>query len=163
MRSIKTNGGLKRGRGFTEIQRLVCLLMPASADINFGMQKLTGVISDSSEQHKDCLQSNRVIRDTEDTFKILSTWKLLNRFGPDPSLRGLVSAICAAESVNVDDARSIDEKILDSMVGKSITDIFFQKKKRSFPRNNDSCTTGRRWKSAGPSAPPFSKTQPSCY
>ena len=44
MRSIKSHGGLTRGRGMDEIQRLIWLLgMPACAQVNFAMQILTGV------------------------------------------------------------------------------------------------------------------------
>ncbi len=125
IRSLKTNGGLTRGRGFTEVQRLVWLLsMPACADISQCMQELTGVNSDSSEQYKDCSQS-RIKRDTEDTYKILSTLSTLNPFGPDPSLRGLVNGVIASESVNVDNAKLVGQRILDSMIGKTITDISF--------------------------------------
>ena len=131
MRSLKTSGGLTRGRGFTEVQRLVWLLsMPACADIDHCMQELTGVNSDSSEQHKECSQS-RIKRDTEDTYKVLNTLSNLNPFGPDPSLRGLVTGLTANESVNVDNAKLVGQRILDSMVGKTITDISFQRKKQA--------------------------------
>ncbi|CAH3177828.1 unnamed protein product [Porites lobata] len=54
MRSLKTSGGLTRGRGFTEQQRLIWLLsMPACAETNRAMQELTGVKSNSGEQNKD--------------------------------------------------------------------------------------------------------------
>ena len=44
MRSVKTHGGLTRGKGFTETQLLVwVLLMPACANINSAMQSFTGV------------------------------------------------------------------------------------------------------------------------
>ena len=44
MRSLKTNGGLTRGRGMTEQQRLVwSLSMPACGEMNKTMQELTGV------------------------------------------------------------------------------------------------------------------------
>ncbi|KAJ8414824.1 hypothetical protein AAFF_G00023470 [Aldrovandia affinis] len=43
MRSMKTSGGLTRGRGMTELQRLKWLLsMPACAEVNNAMQELTG-------------------------------------------------------------------------------------------------------------------------
>ena len=43
MRSIKTTGGLTRGRGMTESQRATWLLsMPACADVNGAMQQFTG-------------------------------------------------------------------------------------------------------------------------
>ena len=41
MRSVKSRGGLTRGRGMTEIERLVWLLsMPACAQVNNAMQTL---------------------------------------------------------------------------------------------------------------------------
>ncbi|EDO33944.1 predicted protein [Nematostella vectensis] len=44
MRSVKTSGGLTRGKGLTETQRLVWLMsMPACAEVNDAMQSLTGV------------------------------------------------------------------------------------------------------------------------
>ena len=88
MRSIKTNGGLKRGRGMAEMQRLVWLLSkPACADITHSMQELTEVCCNTSEQHKDSTQS-RIKRYTEDTYKILNTLSDLDPFSSDLSLRG---------------------------------------------------------------------------
>lgn len=131
MRSIKTVGGLTRGRGMTEIQRLVWLLsMPACADVSHSMQEFTGVSCNTSEQHKDSTQS-RIKRDTEDTYKILNTLCDLDPFGPDPSLRGLVSGLVAHESVNVDDAKEVGQLILKSMIGKSVTSISFVRKKEA--------------------------------
>ena len=40
MRSMKTNGGLTRGRGMTEQQRLISLSMPACGEVNRAMQEL---------------------------------------------------------------------------------------------------------------------------
>ena len=54
MRSLKTSGGLIRGRGLTEQQRLILLLsMPAYAETNYIMQELTGVQFNSGEQNRD--------------------------------------------------------------------------------------------------------------
>ena len=53
MRSVKKYGCLTRGRGMTEIQRLVWVLsMPVCANVNEAMQKLTGVSYQTSEHHK---------------------------------------------------------------------------------------------------------------
>lgn len=74
MRSLKTSGGLTRGRGFTEQQRLIWLLsMPACADTNRAMQELTGVKSNSGEQNKDMTKA-RQKRDAKDTLAILTTF-----------------------------------------------------------------------------------------
>ena len=131
MRSIKTTGGLTRGHGMTDIQRLVWLLsMPACADVSHSMQEFTGVSCNTCEQHKDATQS-RIKRDSEDTYKILNTLSDLDPFGPDPSLRGLVSRLTAHDSVNVDDAKDVGQLILKSMVGKSVTSISFVRKKQA--------------------------------
>lgn len=54
MRSVKATGGLTRGRGMNEIQRLVWLLSsPACAEINYAIQELTSISYTASEQHKD--------------------------------------------------------------------------------------------------------------
>ena len=46
MRSLKTSGGLTRGRGMTEQQRTIwTLAMPKCAEINHTMQELSGVAS----------------------------------------------------------------------------------------------------------------------
>ena len=53
MRSVKSQGGLTRGRGRNEFQRLLWLLsMRECAQVNLAMQTLTGVRYESSEQHK---------------------------------------------------------------------------------------------------------------
>ena len=54
MRSIKTSGGLTRGRGMTERQRLTWLLsMPACAEMTRVMLDFTGVSYSTGEQNKD--------------------------------------------------------------------------------------------------------------
>ena len=57
MRSMKTNGGLTRGRGMTEQQRLISLSMPACGEVNRAMQELTTVSYNSGEQNKDITQA----------------------------------------------------------------------------------------------------------
>ena len=54
VRSMKTSGGLTRGRGMTKTQRLVWLMAnPVCPEVNNAMQQLTGVPYHTSEQHKD--------------------------------------------------------------------------------------------------------------
>ena len=71
MRSIKTSGGLTRGRGMTEQQCLMWVLsMPVCAEVNKAMQELTGVNFNTSEQNKDMTKA-RQARDWKDTHTIL--------------------------------------------------------------------------------------------
>ena len=68
MRSIKTVGGLTRGRGMTEIQRRIWLWsIPSYADVTHSMQELFVVSCNTSEQCRDSTQS-QIKRDTKDTY-----------------------------------------------------------------------------------------------
>lgn len=54
MRSIKSTGGLTRGKGMSETQRSVWVLSnPTTSEINSAMQELTEVNYETSEQHKE--------------------------------------------------------------------------------------------------------------
>ena len=126
MRSMKTSGGLTRGRGMTERQRLVWLMSILScAEVNNAMQHLTGVMYQTSEQHKETTKA-RQKRDYKDTDELIAFLSQRDPFNPDPSLRSITSGVVAevdvnadvAEvDVNADKAKEIGWKILSSMVG----------------------------------------------
>ena len=117
MRSLKTSGGLTRGRGFTEQQRLIWLLsMPACAETNRAMPELTGVKSNSGEQIKD-MSKARQKWDAKDTLVILTTFEDRDPFSADPNLRNIMTGVNGDNAVNVDRARAIGEKILSSVTG----------------------------------------------
>jgi len=60
MSSVKTCGGLTRGRDMSESQRLNWLLsMSACTDVNTAMQNLTGVMYHTSDQHKDTTKARQ--------------------------------------------------------------------------------------------------------
>ena len=68
MRSMKTSGGLVRGRGMTEQQRTIwTLAMPKCAEINHTMQELSGVWQATGEQNKD-MSPSRLTRDWKDMY-----------------------------------------------------------------------------------------------
>lgn len=82
MHSVKTCGGLTRGRGMSESQHLIWLLsMPACADVNNAMQNLTGVMYHTSHQHKDTTKA-RQERDFKDTNKLVTYLSQRNPYGP---------------------------------------------------------------------------------
>ena len=67
----------------------------------------------------------------EDILKIIRFLQELDPFCPDTSLRGLINGQIAHESVNVDNAKHIGQNILESMVGKTVQDYSFQRKKQA--------------------------------
>ena len=89
MRSLKTTGGLTKGRGFSETQRLLWVLsMPACATINSSMQQLTNVKYSTSEQHKEATYA-RVARDAKDTQEVLLYLSQKSPFTAETSLRNI--------------------------------------------------------------------------
>ena len=77
MRSLKTSGGLTRGRGMTEQQRTIwTLAMPKCAEINHTMQELSGVWQATGKQNKD-MSPSRLTRNWKDSCSIFEREKSL--------------------------------------------------------------------------------------
>ena len=108
MRSMKTSGGLTRGRGMTEQQRLIWLLsMPACAEVNKTMQELTGVSYNTGEQNQD-ITKPRKARDWKDTTTVLKYLQDKNPFTSDTGLRNISTGVHAHSTVNVDQAKDVE-------------------------------------------------------
>lgn len=72
MRSLKTTGGLTRGRGMSEYQRALWLLSsPICAEITRSLQILSEVNYSTSEQHKETSKS-RQERDHKDLLVLVN-------------------------------------------------------------------------------------------
>lgn len=127
MRSVKTTGGLTPGKGMTEIRLVWLLSMPSCAEINIAMQNLTGNNYVTSEQHKDCSEA-RQERDFKDMTQITDYLYEQNPFGPDSSLRSIVSGAVADANVNTDQAEEVGRYIIALMVDKNVQEFTFRKK-----------------------------------
>jgi hypothetical protein len=130
MRSLKTTGGLTRGSGMSEQQRVTWLLStPACAQTSCAMQDLVGVQCEQSEQNKDMLET-RQKRDVDDTIVILKTIAMEGRnpFVQEAVLKNIMTGVNAEESVDVDEARAKGEGILDTMAGQPVNTYSFKRK-----------------------------------
>jgi hypothetical protein len=131
MKSVKTHGGLTRGKGISETQRLIWVLsMPACANINESMQIFSGTSFETSEQHKE-ISSSRQERDCSDTIDLITYLKDRDPFVARSSLFNIANGMAARDGVNVDRAKAIGEEILTSMVGKSVDEFTFKKSKQA--------------------------------
>ena len=127
MRSIKTHGGLTRGKGMTENQRLVWVLsMPVCASINETIQQFSGVSYETSDQHKD-VSAARQARYVSDTVDLIDYLNERDPFVRNDSLFNIANGMTAQESVNVEKSREIGVKIVESMAGKSTDEFTFRK------------------------------------
>lgn len=107
--------------------------MPACADINGSMQKLTGVFFETSNQHKDASHT-RQARDSNDTFKLIYYLQDRDPFTQSSSsLASIATGITAKDGVNVDQAKYIWKFILDSMDEQSVDDFSLQKVDEAVP------------------------------
>lgn len=138
MRSLKTTGGLTRGRGMTETQRIVwSLASPVCAEVNEAMQTLTSLEYSTSEQHKD-LSVARQKRDEGDVNKLVAFICDKSPFGNTENLQNIVNGTVASENVNVEKAEEVGVKIVKGMVGKMVESYTFKKKHRAITMDSKS-------------------------
>jgi hypothetical protein len=132
MRSVKSNGGLTRGRGFTEMQRTVWLLsMPSCSEVNRTMQDYTGILNKGSEQHRD-MSIARKARDNKDMKILLNYLVNMNPFtGDDKLLRNISTGETACNLVNADCSEEVGSQIIDSMIGQDTQEYTFKKKNQA--------------------------------
>ena len=127
MRSMKTSGGLTRGRGMTEQQRLTWLrAMTACAEVNRAMQELSGAKYSTNEQNKETGKS-RHQPDMKDTHTLLLTMFERNPFAESTSPRNIMTGVNATGDVDVCRAKEIGHKILDSMTGIPVAQYTFKR------------------------------------
>ena len=127
MRSMNTSGALTRGRGMTEQQRPKWLLaMPACAEVNRAMQKLSGAKYSTNEQNKETCKS-RQRRDMKDTHTLLLTMSEGNPFDESTSLRYIMTGVNATGDVDVCRAKEIGQKITDLMTGIPVAQYTFKR------------------------------------
>ena len=117
MRTLKTTGGLTRGRGMTEQQRLTWVMaMPACAEVNKRMQDITGINYNTGEQNKD-MSVTRQDRDWKGTNTVLRYLSDRNPFTSDIGLHKISTGVHAHSSIDVDQAKTVGKAILIEMKG----------------------------------------------
>ena len=131
MRCLKTAVGLTDGSGMTEVQRSLWVLSrPVCSALNLLMEGMSQVFYGTSEQHKETSEP-RQLRDCKDTQIVIDFLEKGSPSHGDLQLRNITNSLTAYESANVDYARDIGLKIIDSMSGKLVTDFVFRRKQQA--------------------------------
>ena len=131
MLSLKRPGGLTRGRGMHEIQRLIWIMSkPACSEVNDVIQNLTSVSYTTSNQHKEA-GCSRKERDLKDTREIIRFLKDRSPFENTESLYNIVTGVTAGPKVNVDRAEIIGKDTVASMVDQNVFEFSFQRKNQA--------------------------------
>ncbi|MCG8047094.1 MAG: hypothetical protein N0E48_15920, partial [Candidatus Thiodiazotropha endolucinida] len=127
MRSVKTTGGMTRGKGMAESQRVQWLLsMPSCAAMNVAMQAFCGTDFHTSTQHKE-IGKSRMERDYKDTETFLSFLVERNPFRENVLLRNIETGVTSDSSVNAYRAKDIGSNVLQAMPGNNAFDYSFKK------------------------------------
>ena len=80
---------------------------------------------------KSCAVPGEKKRDIDDTLKVLDALKEWNPFSQDLTLHGIVNDITADDKVNIHKATDVGQVIIDSMVGKSVYELSFERKRQA--------------------------------
>ena len=129
MRSIKSNGGLTRGRGFSETTRNQWILTAhQSASIHEAMSNLTKAQHSSSDQHIDTSDA-RVARDDSDFNKLLD-W--LNDHNPfdrsEKRLKSLSTGIIADKELSCEKAETVGNTIQEQLDNMKLCEVKIKRK-----------------------------------
>ena len=123
MRSLKSRGGISRGRGITESVRQIWVhSMHRSAGVHNAMCNLTGNAHRTSEQHIE-LGKSRIKRDYSDFQKLKSWFDNRTPFDyNEPLLKSLSSGLTSVEGdkVNCDDAENVGYNLQETLDKKSV-------------------------------------------
>ena len=120
MRSLKTTGGLTRGSGMSEHQRVLWTMSaPVSSAYSDIMQAFTCQSFITSEQHKEATAS-RMKRDHDDLEKINNKLRVFSPFSREASLHNIITGVNANEEVNVHDMFTIGKETVVKMKGQAV-------------------------------------------
>ena len=131
MRSLKTRGGLTRGRGMTENVILIWdHTMHACAQVHNAMTQLTGNHHKTSNPDAE-LVASRIKRDNEDLENIKLWIENHNPFDDNELLlRSIATGLTATEGdgINCDEVEKIGQAIQDQLDDISVTEATIKKK-----------------------------------
>ena len=132
MRSIKTRGGLTRGRGMLEsVRHLWVLSLSHCAGVHDAMMDVSGLTVKTSEQHTDASESRRK-RDLEDFTRFKNWLKERNPFTiTNTNLQSLSAgwvSITGKDKVNCDEAESIGNAIHQTLDGATLATASIKRK-----------------------------------
>ena len=131
MRNLKTSGGLTHGGGMSEAQRNAwALSMPVFTKVHESMQEICETVRHTGEQNTD-VGSSRVHRDWKDTTTVSEYLRERNPFLYEEDLCNIATGVHAHTSVNIDEANKVGEKIVQKMIGATISQFSFKRKNQA--------------------------------
>ena len=100
--------------------------MPSCGKINDAVHEVCSLVAADSNTDEHIETTNpRKGKDNDHTMTLLNFFLTHNPFEPSESLRNVSSGVNADATVNVDNAKLIGQKIIDSMQGTQAKDYTF--------------------------------------
>ena len=132
MRSIKSRGGLTRGRGFINSVRLMWVHSAhVCGEVHNAMTILIGLQHQTSEQHIE-LGTSRIKRDNSDLIKVQNWFEKHDPFDQsEPNLKSLSSGVIASTESGINCVKKIEkvgEEIQKSLDRKVVQDASVKRK-----------------------------------
>lgn len=133
MRSMKSSGGLTRGRGVTDsVLSKWILAAPIMSTISEQVENYCGVSYSTSVQHADGSEA-RIKREQEDLIKFLDWFKQHDPFPVTANIVSLSSGVVGGPDINCHEARNVGQEMMLQKVGQNFSDVTYQRKKRVLP------------------------------
>ena len=139
MRLMKSKGGMIRGRSITDstLAEFVHAL-PQCIPICQYLEKITGVYTSSSEQHKDLRESSKA-RDEQDVQKFIRWFQYHSPcdYNNTDGLVSLTTGEVASSKVNCEQAYSISAAAANAVTGQEFTTISLKRTDRVVTFNSE--------------------------
>ena len=137
MRSIKSRGGLTRGRGMSEaVRHLWVLSLNHLGSVHQAMTQLSGTLLNTSEQHVE-MGVTRKSKDYADCKKFLNWHQERNPFNfEDEHLHSLSSGLvskCTHDEVNCEKAEELGDQIQNKLDKVAVTNAKISRKDQLLP------------------------------
>lgn len=133
MRSMKTVGGVSRGRGITDSVLVKWISsMPAIVEVSLQIEQFCGVTFVTTEQHVDARLS-RIRRDDSDVLKFVDWFSSHDPFPIGESIMSISTGVIGDEKINCHQAYEIGMESIANIIGSNFKEIKFKRKNRVTP------------------------------
>lgn len=128
MRSMKSYGGLTRGRGMTDsVLTRWTLGMVYLQNICTDVESYCDITSATSEQHID-VRASRMTRDEQDVQKLRDFFDLHPPFPQIDSIISISGGLVGNEAVNCHNAENIGKEMMSKVIGENFQNVKFTRK-----------------------------------
>lgn len=134
MRSLKSRGGLTRGKGFSSSVRILWLQsMHSCAEVHNTLSEVTCNKHSTSDQHEE-MGKSRLQRDYNDLQKLVEWFEVNDPFDSKRvELQSLSTGLIADETINCDEVEKVGHDIKSQLDGIAVIKATLKRKEKVKP------------------------------